>query len=46
MFCDVVFVDSSGGNLGEVANRMVKFINDMGGGAAGVPECGGKGVTF
>ena len=46
VFCDVVFVDNSGGNLGEVANRMVKFINDMGGGAAGVPECGGKGVTF
>ena len=48
VFCDVVYVEATGGggNLGEVANRMVKFINDMAGGSGGEPECGGKGVTF
>jgi hypothetical protein len=46
VFADYVKVDKNGGNLGEVAARMVDFINEMGGGGAGVPQCGGKGVTF
>lgn len=46
VFADSVVIDSTGGNLGEVANRMVTFITDISGGNASDCQCGGKGVTF
>ena len=45
VFDDMVTIDAFGGNLADVAGRMVKFINNMSSSGEGC-DCGGKGVTF